>query len=493
MITDYSSVAFEVAYLKKPVIYYQFDRDEVFSGNHTFEEGYFSYEDDGFGPIVANQSDLMIELNKLIENNCSILEPYKTRVETTFPFRDGLNNQRVYDAIVALDSPEDKLIDLDILFEFIQESYNHKAWSLVESRSELFIENCTDYRREWVEKVFNEALFNLNKFTVLLNSLEIQGQSDREVNYWRAKIAFAIVHWHDAIKILESMSALDDELNLMLLFSYAEVGQLDNFEALESNARSLSLTPIQKIMVEAWRLRIHDNWSAIVDLLDPELENFDEHELIQYQPQILMAQAYRHLLDYNNANQQLANFEAHTVNYPRCRIEIARLAFVRGNYEKTISQYEKAVDDIALLPEFSIEQYLKSLWQMNYTEKLLDTLSLVMSTYPDNQKFSIMHIEALAKEEQWSEVLNEASKYEQDMQSEIVYPVTLARYRLGLIKEAYDNSIKPTAKDKYTYWDLIGELAFLEDDLMLSKYCYKMIIALFPEHKDKALKRLAML
>ena len=130
---------------------------------------------------------------------------------------------------------------------------------------------------------------------------------------------------------------------------------------------------------------------------------------------------------------------------------------------------------------------------MNYTEKLLDTLSVVMGVYPDNQKFSVMYIEALTRDGQWLEVLNQASKYEQDMQTEIIYSVTLARYRLGLIKEAYDNSITPTTKDGYAYWDLIGELAFLEDDLILSKYCYKMIIALFPEYKDQALQRLSML
>ncbi|BEJ86313.1 hypothetical protein B10525_14460 [Campylobacter jejuni] len=37
MITDYSSVAFEMAVLKKPVIYYQFDKDEFFA-KHTVQK-----------------------------------------------------------------------------------------------------------------------------------------------------------------------------------------------------------------------------------------------------------------------------------------------------------------------------------------------------------------------------------------------------------------------------------------------------------------------
>lgn len=485
MITDYSSVAFEVAYLKKPIIYYQFDRNEVFGGNHTFEEGYFSYEDDGFGPVVINESEFMVELDRIVKNDCKILEPYKERVEKTFPFRDGSNSKRVYDAIIELDRPDYKEIDLGILFEFTQEALKHKKWSLVESRSELLMQNCNDHRRAWAESAFNESLFNLNKFTVLLDSLRSQGQSNREVNYWRAKIAFAIVHWYDVITILESMPVLDDELTLMLLFSYAEVGQIEKFKELESNARSLSLTLVQKIMLEACRLRLYDNWPAIIDLLDSELSNFDEHELIQYQPQILMAQAFRQLRDYNNAHQQLANFESHTVNYPRCRIEIARLAFVRDNYEKTINQYDQAIDDINLLSESSMWQYLQSLWQMNYTEKLLDTLLEVTDIYPDNQNFSILYIKTLAKDNQWLKVLNQASKLERNLHTEIIYPLTLARYRLGLIDEAYDHCVKPTIDHEYKYWRLVIEIALLQEDFELGRYCLKGVIAIFPDKDNQ--------
>ncbi|WP_186305329.1 CDP-glycerol glycerophosphotransferase family protein, partial [Campylobacter coli] len=46
MITDYSSVAFEMAYLNKPVIYYQFDHEEFFN-SHTYQKGYFNYKKDG--------------------------------------------------------------------------------------------------------------------------------------------------------------------------------------------------------------------------------------------------------------------------------------------------------------------------------------------------------------------------------------------------------------------------------------------------------------
>ncbi|HEB7717543.1 TPA: CDP-glycerol glycerophosphotransferase family protein, partial [Campylobacter coli] len=67
MITDYSSVAFEMAVLKKPVIYHQFDKDEFFA-KHLYAKGYFDYEKDGFGRVFVDGSSLFFYLNKKINH-----------------------------------------------------------------------------------------------------------------------------------------------------------------------------------------------------------------------------------------------------------------------------------------------------------------------------------------------------------------------------------------------------------------------------------------
>ncbi|HEB9355304.1 TPA: CDP-glycerol glycerophosphotransferase family protein, partial [Campylobacter coli] len=59
MITDYSSVAFEMVVLNKPVFYYQFDKEKFFA-KHTMQKGYFNYEIDGFGKVFASQSELFV-------------------------------------------------------------------------------------------------------------------------------------------------------------------------------------------------------------------------------------------------------------------------------------------------------------------------------------------------------------------------------------------------------------------------------------------------
>ncbi|WP_072237190.1 CDP-glycerol glycerophosphotransferase family protein, partial [Campylobacter coli] len=88
MITDYSSVAFEMAYLNKPVIYYQFDHEEFFS-SHTYQKGYFDYEKDGFGPVVEDEESLLKELENLLQNNCNPFGIYKDNIDSTFAFKDG--------------------------------------------------------------------------------------------------------------------------------------------------------------------------------------------------------------------------------------------------------------------------------------------------------------------------------------------------------------------------------------------------------------------
>ncbi|PZT47649.1 capsular biosynthesis protein [Helicobacter valdiviensis] len=99
MITDYSSVAFEMAYLEKPVLYYQFDKEEFFL-NHTYRKGYFDYEKDGFGPVVETEEDLLKELENLLKNDCKVGEPYKTNIENTFAFKDGKCCERIYKRLI---------------------------------------------------------------------------------------------------------------------------------------------------------------------------------------------------------------------------------------------------------------------------------------------------------------------------------------------------------------------------------------------------------
>ena len=101
LVTDYSSVFFDFAYLNKPVIYYQYDRDEFFEGQ-LYNKGYFEYEKNGFGPVCYNHDDLVKEIIKSIENKCIIEEKYKKVINKTFKYHDKCNCERIYNEIKKL-------------------------------------------------------------------------------------------------------------------------------------------------------------------------------------------------------------------------------------------------------------------------------------------------------------------------------------------------------------------------------------------------------
>ena len=98
LVTDYSSVSYDVAYLNKPVIYCQFD-EERFYKTHTYQEGYFDYKRDGFGPVVYEETTAMKTIINYIKNNCDVEKDYQRRVDNFFGYRDNNNCLRVTNAI----------------------------------------------------------------------------------------------------------------------------------------------------------------------------------------------------------------------------------------------------------------------------------------------------------------------------------------------------------------------------------------------------------
>lgn len=97
LITDYSSVYFDFAYLNKPVIYYQFDQKE-YRKNH-YSEGYFDYYKDGFGPVYIDVNNVVKEVEKLINNKFNIDTKYQNRISRFFTLRDNKNCERIFELI----------------------------------------------------------------------------------------------------------------------------------------------------------------------------------------------------------------------------------------------------------------------------------------------------------------------------------------------------------------------------------------------------------
>lgn len=101
LITDYSSVFSDFAYLKRPVLYFQFDEKE-YRTKH-YKEGYFNYKRDGFGPVCSSIDELTSECVRIIDNKFAIDVNYKHRFEKYFAFFDSNNCERVFNSILKLD------------------------------------------------------------------------------------------------------------------------------------------------------------------------------------------------------------------------------------------------------------------------------------------------------------------------------------------------------------------------------------------------------
>ena len=106
VITDYSSACFDFAYLRKPIVYCQFDREEFFAGEHVYTKGYFDYERDGFGEVEYDLESTVDRIIEYMENGCQLKDKYRERIDKFFAFNDQNNCQRVYEKIIEMDRRE---------------------------------------------------------------------------------------------------------------------------------------------------------------------------------------------------------------------------------------------------------------------------------------------------------------------------------------------------------------------------------------------------
>ncbi len=100
LITDFSSVFFDYAYMRKPVVYYQYD--EAAFRAEQYAKGYFDYRENGFGEVVETQDALLNNLQHILDNDLRPDEKYLNRMNTFFKFNDQNNCKRVYEAICEL-------------------------------------------------------------------------------------------------------------------------------------------------------------------------------------------------------------------------------------------------------------------------------------------------------------------------------------------------------------------------------------------------------
>lgn len=100
LVTDYSSIFMDFAYMRKPMIYYQFD--EKIYREKQYQEGYFDYRRDGFGEVCSNTGELLSNLIKYIKRDFKQKNIFLEREKNFFELYDTKNCERIYRAIKEL-------------------------------------------------------------------------------------------------------------------------------------------------------------------------------------------------------------------------------------------------------------------------------------------------------------------------------------------------------------------------------------------------------
>lgn len=157
LITDYSSVYMDFAYMQKPILYYQFDQEEY--RKKQYAEGYFSYTKDGFGPICEDETSLIKKIIEYARNSFEPQENYLKRMKKFFPLCDNKNCERIYNAITSKKGEYAIKEKLEVLVS----TMNQKDYSLVEQMNiqtdAVIINQCDRFSQEKITYKNNDITY----------------------------------------------------------------------------------------------------------------------------------------------------------------------------------------------------------------------------------------------------------------------------------------------------------------------------------------------
>ena len=91
---------FDFAYMRKPMIMYQFDI-ERYRAEH-YAEGWYHYAE-GLAPVVTSEDDCLALLEDVISKQFACEPLYIARADAMFKYRDTDNCKRVYEAICQIE------------------------------------------------------------------------------------------------------------------------------------------------------------------------------------------------------------------------------------------------------------------------------------------------------------------------------------------------------------------------------------------------------
>jgi CDP-glycerol glycerophosphotransferase (TagB/SpsB family) len=105
LITDFSSIVFDMALLRRPALYYHFESHDGYLTAQGRRNSYFQYDRDGFGPVCHTEEQLLAALERSLAAGCRPEPAYLERMEQTLDLNDGQCCRRTFEAILAASKP----------------------------------------------------------------------------------------------------------------------------------------------------------------------------------------------------------------------------------------------------------------------------------------------------------------------------------------------------------------------------------------------------
>ncbi|CFQ33889.1 CDP-glycerol glycerophosphotransferase family protein [Yersinia bercovieri] len=488
LVTDYSSVAFDMAVQSKSVIYYQFDEDTFFQGDHTYTKGYYDYRKDGFGAVVTNEQAFFSELNVVLKNSAKPSEKIQKRIDNTFQHRDGNNCKRVVSAIEALDLPLPiDFVDADILFEYATHASNSKDWFLAISRWALVSKYGNEHHKYEATIQNIISLNNLGKIRLALESINENYGNNKLV--WPKPVIreFAIIQmklqqWEAAVACWEMLTDHSGEDTIAILQCTAELSDSTRFEYIYKKYFSSS-DEKYLLLSKAWYYICHSDWLNTIMLLDGDSVDLINCEFSRLQAGIMLARCNRELGHYEVARENLDLASIQLIDKSILNYENAKIFFSENKLDEVVQHICNRNVELLSLSKELIIIYLKGLRSQERYLEAEAILNKLPIEYFDNKEllfeagencYSMRRWDASAKI--WLQLLNEY-----DIAN---YRLAYSYRMLGMIEEA----MTLLKISKNTFPESIDELILRAEITQLcckwdeAVHCWSSILHYYPDN-----------
>ncbi|EJY8341824.1 CDP-glycerol glycerophosphotransferase family protein, partial [Cronobacter sakazakii] len=482
MITDYSSVAFEMAVQNKQIIYYQFDAREFFAG-HVYTKGYFDYRKHGFGPVVETEKELFKELNTLLKNDAVPSAKILKRINDTFPFRDGLNCERTYQAIASLDAPlPEGFADKDIHQQYAQQAADARRWGLAEKRWQAYLMLALTQDEEAHGCAgLAEALRKQGKTVAARNAIHHWYARHTEQRHTALSAGLALVemaehHWQQAAAHWQEAGEATID-NVRYCYCLYRSGQVSVLEALCKKARPAAGFSYARFCL----LLAKQKWADGIAYVKEQDVDVTSSESLENKLLITLSYCYQQLNKLNDAHQCLVKYEKYIENDPQCRLKIARLAFLRQNWEKILTQLNKASADVDHLPDEHLYYYCVALLRTDKYKELYTLYGTLSDALRNDVRFLKIYAQAcLALKKTGEAIALFEAQNKPDDEFCLIYAEALRE--AGRFSQALSVVRNKLSRYNQKAWMLRCELAQLCEDWDDAYDCWLNLLRHYPQN-----------